>query len=163
MEVRHGRLWCIADFQFISALPQGISQPQHGEERIVTHELHIRHCLAGITALAPSHELGVAPHHGRFVSPHVLRANQHRAVRVRDIHDPVIAGVLLEKALFVRIHDGSAVKRGTRAARKNKHFRRAQSDHAKERTRLSPGEGQDDAKERANSSGNKQRHRCEML
>ncbi len=92
-----------------------------------------------------------------------MRADQHRAVRVRDIHDSVIAGVLSKEALFIRIHDGSAVKRGTGAVRKNKHFRRAQSDHAKERTRLSSGEGQDDAKERANSSGNKQRHRREML
>src|SRR5438034_4861631 len=38
VEVRHGRLWRIADFQSISALPQDVAQTKHGEERVVAED-----------------------------------------------------------------------------------------------------------------------------
>ena len=71
--------------------------------------------------------------------------------------------MLLQKAFLVGIYDGGAVKSGTCAVSEHKHFRRSQSDQAEERTRLSPGEGQDDAEQRTNSGGNKERHGRAML
>ena len=76
-------------------LTKDVAQTQHGKKWIVANEPHIRHCLVGIIALAPGHELGITPHHGRFVTPHVLRADEHRAVRIRHIHDAVIARMLI--------------------------------------------------------------------
>ena len=86
-------------------LREDIALAQHREKRIELNELHIRHGFVRIATLCPCHELGVAPHHGRVVTPQVLRADDHGSVRVVDIHNAVIAEMFGEDVFFFCVHN----------------------------------------------------------
>src|SRR2546425_1000118 len=85
-------------------LREDVALTQHREKRIELNELHIRHGIVRIATLCPGHELSVTPHHGRVVTPQVVRADDHGSIWIIDVHNAVIAGMFCEEAFLLRIY-----------------------------------------------------------
>ena len=65
--------------------------------------------VEGRRSASSAHRFGIPTHHSGIVTPKVFCIDQHRAVRIADIHDAIIAGCWSRNA-FLRIYNGCGVR-----------------------------------------------------